>query len=309
MYMGAGNLWYLKEQIDQFAVDSWKGYQLTNAKRSTDDEAVAYPFYEVVVGNREELKEHPGFFNICVHKGLSTNAPRDPTLGAPTDIPNAARDWPELNFIIYHSCIRPGFWTFNALQDIRAGESGAVPLREGVPDILWTTEFAVTSAPFSNVYAEIGTTFASTVVTFPTVWAHIIGQLLKFMGPDRIVFGSDSLWYGGPQWQIEAFWRFQIPEELQRRWGYPALTESIKRKILGLNSARLYKLPAASDAAHGAYRPVPNITSEAQVPPELLTLLEFPAQASDNFSKMRKQYVEAGGERSNTRHGWIRTRV
>jgi predicted TIM-barrel fold metal-dependent hydrolase len=329
IYPGIGNLRgnepvysdYTQWQIDTFHPDSWKGYNVAFAAKldtdpdslmrrwALDDEAVAYPFYEVVVANKQELKKHPGFFNICVHKGLSTTAPHDPVLGAPTDIPTAAGDWPELNFIIYHSCIRPGFWCFNALQDIRAGESGTVPLREGVPDILWTTEFAVNSAPFSNVYAELGTTFASTVVTFPTVWAHIIGQLLKFMGPDRIVFGTDSLWYGGPQWQIEAFWRFQIPEELQRKWGYPAITESTKRKILGLNSARLYKLPAATHTDHGVYKPVPNITSEAQVPAELLTLLEFEAQANDSFSRMRKQYLGMGGERSNTRHGWIRTKV
>jgi predicted TIM-barrel fold metal-dependent hydrolase len=82
---------------------------------------------------------------------------------------------------------------------------------EGVPDILWSTEFAVNCARFPNVYAEIGTTFASSVVTFPTVCAHLLGHFLKFFGEDRIVFGSDSPWYGGPQWQIEALWRLQIP--------------------------------------------------------------------------------------------------
>ena len=81
---------------------------------------------------------------------------------------------------------------------------------------------AVLAAPYPNVYAEIGTTFASTVITFPTVCAHILGQLLKFMGEDRVVFGSDAVWYGSPQWQIEAFWRFQIPEEMRRRVWLPA---------------------------------------------------------------------------------------
>ena len=74
-------------------------------------------------------------------------------------------------------------------------------------------------------------------MTFPTVAAHIMGQLMKFMGEDRIVFGSDSVWYGSPQWQIEALWRFQIPEAMREKYGYPALTESAKRKILGLTSA------------------------------------------------------------------------
>jgi hypothetical protein len=69
--------------------------------------------------------------------------------------------------------------------------------------------------PLRNVYAELGTTMASMIVTFPTVWAHLIGQLLYYMGEDNIAFGSDSLWYGGPQWQIDALWRFQIPDQHQ----------------------------------------------------------------------------------------------
>jgi len=319
LYPGIGNLDYMQQQIDAFHPDSWKGYNIARAAKvdfdpnsdmrrwRMDDEAVAYPTYELIAKNRQELKKHPGFFNICVHKGLSTNAGPEPELGHPMDIPKAAMDWPEFNFIYYHSCIRPGFWCFNALQDVQSGNT-----REGVPDILWTTEFAVLSAPFPNVYAELGTTFASTVVTFPTAWAHIIGQLLKFLGPNRIVWGSDSLWYGSPQWQIEAFWRFEIPEAMRQQFGYPELTKAAKRKILGLNSARLYRLPSASEASpHGVYKPVP-ANFESQIPDSLKTLLDFPGTPgylTDNFSKMRKQYVEMGGGRSNTRYGWIRTKV
>jgi hypothetical protein len=183
-------------------------------------------------------------------------------------------------------------------------------LREGVPDILWTTQFAVDSAPYRNVYAELGTTFASCVITFPTVCAHILGQLLKFMGDERIVFGSDSVWYGSPQWQIEALWRFEIPDALREQYGYPQLTKAAKRKILGLNSARLYRLPSASEASpHGVYTPVP-ANYEALIPDELKTIMEFPGFVADNLSKMKAAYQAwGGGERSNTRYGWIRTRV
>jgi predicted TIM-barrel fold metal-dependent hydrolase len=330
LYPGIGNLDYMQQQIDTFHPDSWKGYNIARAAKvdfdpnsdmrrwRMDDEAVAYPTYELIAKNRKELVKHPGFFNICVHKGLSTNAGPEPELGHPMDIPKAAMDWPEFNFIYYHSCIRPGFFCFNALQDVESGrlrnaanEVGA-DVAEGVPDILWTTEFAVLSAPFRNVYAELGTTFASTVVTFPTAWSHIIGQLLKFLGDDRIVWGSDSLWYGSPQWQIEAFWRFQIPKEIRKKWGYPALTETSKRKILGVNSARLYRVSRHVRSSPSAgYRPVP-ADFESQIPDSLKTLLDFPGTPgylTDNFSKMRKQYVEMGGGRSNTRHGWIRTKV
>ena len=109
-----------------------------------------------------------------------------------------------------------------------------------MPDIKDTTEFAQLVAPYPNVYAELGTIFASSVVTFPTVCAHLMGILFKYLGADRIVWGTDSTFYGSPQWQIEAFWRLQIPEAFRQRYGYPEITPEMKRKVLGLNSARLY---------------------------------------------------------------------
>jgi len=137
--------------------------------------------------------------------------------------------------------------------------------------------------------------------------------MLKFVGEDRILFGSEAVYYGSPQWEIEAFWRFQIPEEIRKRWGYPALTERAKRKILGLNSARLYGLPTATEDEHehehgGLYTPVP-ANYESLIPAQLKTLLEFPGYTADNMSKMRQRYVELGGDRTNTRYGWIRTRT
>ncbi len=316
--MPSVNLDYMQYEIDELKPDSWKGYTSANSAKfdldpqsnmrrwRLDDELVAYPMYELIVKNWHMLKEYPGFFNICIHKGLSTNAADDPALGFPIDIPPAARDWPQLNFLIYHSCIRPAFWVLNALNDVRSGRT-----REGVPDILWTTQFAVDSAPYPNVYAELGTIFASCVITFPTVCAHVLGQLLKFLGEDRIVFGSDSVWYGSPQWQIEALWRFEIPEELRQMYGYPELTKAAKRKILGLNSARLYTLPSASEASrHGKYKPVP-ANYEALIPDDLKTIMEFPGFTSfdDSLSKLRKEYLAMGGQPSNTRYGWIRTKA
>jgi uncharacterized protein len=325
LYTGVGNLWFIEEQIERLKPDSWKGYNIANAAKidhdpdslmvrwTLDDPDVAYPTYEKIdeyarKNNGAILKQYPGFRNLSIHKGLSTNGGPDPRLGHPIDIPKAAADWPQFNFIIYHSCIRPAFWVLNALNDVNSGV-----LREGVPDILWTTEMAVRAAPYPNVYAEIGTTFASSVITFPTVCAHILGQLLKFMGEDRVVFGSDAVWYGSPQWQIEALWRFQIPEEMCRRYGYPRLTPQIKRKILGLNSARLYGLkgPAAT-VSPAVYKPVPK-NYESRITPELKQILEFPQELSqydgDNLAKIKQSYAEAGGARSNARYGWLRTRA
>jgi uncharacterized protein len=330
---GIGNLHdpvfgdYMQWQIDHYHPDAWKGYNVfANAKVDLDptsfmrtwrmdDVDVAYPMYEVIVKNKNQLRKHPGFFNLSLHKGfMPPPLPDDPEHGNPTDVPQAAQDWPELNFIIYHSCLRPSFFMLDAFEEIKSGA-----LRNGVPDIAWTSEFIQLAAPHKNVYAEIGTTFASTVVTFPTVWAHIIGQMLKYLGEDRILFGSEAVYYGSPQWEIEAFWRFQIPEDIRRRWGYPAITERAKRKILGLNTARLYGVPSRvdDDDEHGdghgrekrsdLYRPVP-ANFESLIPRELKTLLEFPGYTADNYSKLKKRFAELGGQRHNVRHGFIRTR-
>ena len=214
-----------------------------------DDEEVAYPTFELIQKIYEKRKDKkPGLQQHLRPQGAGAR-PARPERGHPGDMPKAARDWPKLNFITYHACIQPAFFLDDALQEVKAGK-----LRDGVPDISWTTEYAHARRDLQNCYAEIGTTWASSVVTFPTVAAHILGQLMKFMGQDRIVFGSDSVWYGSPQWQIEALWRFQIPEELRKKYGYPELTAGRKRKILGLNSAKLYGIKAV-DA--GRYKPVP----------------------------------------------------
>ena len=79
----------------------------------------------------------------------------------------------------------------------------------------------------------------------PDEAAHVIGKLLKHLGPDNILYGSDCVWYGSPQDQIEAFRSFQIAESWQERYGYPALTDGIRAKIFGLNGARVYGIDHA----------------------------------------------------------------
>jgi uncharacterized protein len=329
-YPGKNNLEFMQRQIEECRPDSWKGYTIAfSAKNnddptrgmerwSLDDEAIAYPTYELIRRNRAQLKDRPGFFNICIHKGLTTlGDPADPAsdqapMGNPNDIPQAARDWPEFNFIIYHAAWAPLFYGQQSLRAVREGR-----LLHGVPDVQWVTRMAQQCAHLPNVYAELGTTFAATVTTFPTVCAHILGQLLKYWGPERIVFGSDSLWYGAPQWQIEALWRFQIPEPMAAKYGYPRLDESTRRKILGLNSARLYKLDARATVSRaGRYRPVPRDFG-ARVPEELHATLADASgshqgtQSSrdtsgpDRLARLRSDYRLAGGIPDNLRRGWV----
>ena len=323
LYPGTANLFEIQRQIDQNQPDSWKGYCVSLAAKQVtdpagesmkqwrlDDEQVMYPTFELIKKYQHILQhERPGFGNICVHKGFAPpphDAAHDnPENGNPEDLPKVARDWPSFNFIIYHSCIRPVlFYNPTPLANLLSAHP---VLREGVPDIEWTTRFAQLSRRLHNVYAEVGSTFASTIITFPSVWAHIIGQLLQNMGSKRVVFGSDSLWYGSPQWQYEAFWRFQIPERLQDKWDYPEIKDHDKRNIIGLNSARLYNVAPRRPKKFGG------ITAdwESKLPADLAvlkTLLEFP-HASDNISKMRQRYLAEGVTPDHRRYGWIRALV
>jgi uncharacterized protein len=329
-YPGKHNLEFMQRQLEECRPDSWKGYTVAYSAKdnndpkrgmerwSLDDEAIAYPTYELIRRNRAHLKDRPGFFNICIHKGLTTlGDPSDPAsdqppMGNPNDIPKAAHDWPDFNFIIYHAAWAPLFYGQQSLRSVREGR-----LLNGVPDVQWITRMAQQCAHLPNVYAELGTTFAATVTTFPTVCAHILGQLLKYWGPDRIVFGSDSLWYGAPQWQIEALWRFQIPEAMAMKYGYPRLDETARRKILGLNSARLYKLDTRTPVSStGLYKPVPR-DFDARVPRELrATLADAPGSqqgtralqptpGADRLARLRNDYRAAGGVADNLRHGWV----
>ena len=94
-----------------------------------------------------------------------------------------------------------------------------------------------------NVYAELGSTWRF-VMRDPDQAAHLMGKLLVTFGEDNILWGTDSIWYGSPQDQIQAFRAFEISREFQDKFGYPALTPAIKRKIFGLNAMRVYGLDA-----------------------------------------------------------------
>jgi predicted TIM-barrel fold metal-dependent hydrolase len=89
------------------------------------------------------------------------------------------------------------------------------------------------------VYAELGSTWFC-LIRRPEEAAHVLGKLLLAVGEDRVLWGTDSIWYGPPQPAIDAFRAFQIPAALRERHGYPELTPERKAKILGLNAARAY---------------------------------------------------------------------
>ena len=72
----------------------------------------------------------------------------------------------------------------------------------------------------------------------------MIGMLLKGLGADKVLWGTDSVWYGSPQWQIESLRRLEIPEDMQRKHGFKPLGPAdgpVKTAIFGANSAKMYK--------------------------------------------------------------------
>ncbi len=86
---------------------------------------------------------------------------------------------------------------------------------------------------------------------------HMIGEALQWAGPDKIVMGLDMP-FDETKRIVDFIRTLQIPEELQEKWGYPAITDEIRAKILGLNLARLAKIKpnkrVKSDQAKSAGR-------------------------------------------------------
>ncbi len=80
--------------------------------------------------------------------------------------------------------------------------------------------------------------------TRPRYFAQIIGELLYWIGEDKILFASDyALWT--PKWLIEKFVDFQIPEDMTRVRADHRRGRS--EKILGLNAAALYDIDVPAE--------------------------------------------------------------
>jgi uncharacterized protein len=217
----------LRERYDLAA---WKIYTMTptDAHFYFDDHDASRP----QIGQRfiDHVREI-GPPIICTHKGISSIVGSTPELADPSDIGPAAARNPDVSFVVYHSGFEPGG---SGLGPYDPDD----PAPQGVDRLVRTLQDAGVE-PNSNVYAELGGTWWF-VMRDPTAAAHVLGKLLTYVGEDRVVWGTDSIWFGTPQDQIQALRTFQISEELQERYGYPALTDEIKAKIFGINSSRLY---------------------------------------------------------------------
>jgi hypothetical protein len=77
----------------------------------------------------------------------------------------------------------------------------------------------------TNVYPEIGSSFGSLAIQHPVMCQHLMGKNIKHYGVDHVIWGTDCLWWGSPQWVIDAFKRFQISDDLCDKFGYKKLTK------------------------------------------------------------------------------------
>lgn len=216
-----GDLEDMDELAERWGVSAWKTY----TQWGPDGKGF---FMHDETGTRLiEKAKALGVNNICIHKGIPFGR-QSYEHSLCTDIGIVAKRYPDVNFLIYHSGFIP-----------RQAEGPYNPQRgEGIDELIKSVvENDVNKN--GNVYAELGSTWRY-LMRDPDSAAHAIGKLVKYMGADNVLWGTDSIWYGSPQDQIQAFRTFQISEEFQEKYGYPALTPGLRAKIFGLNATRPY---------------------------------------------------------------------
>jgi predicted TIM-barrel fold metal-dependent hydrolase len=178
-----------------------------------------------------------------VHKGLPIGSFFEKTHNHPRDVGVVAKEYRQANFIIYHSGICSGFDSTN-----QAPPEG--PYDPSDPNPVGVNAFIRSLidngiGPNENVYAEVGSAI-NQVQMNAVASAHFFGKLMKYVGVDRVVWGTDCVIYGSPQPYIEWFRNLTIPEEMQQQYGYPPLDATNRAKIFGLNAAKLYGIDVAA---------------------------------------------------------------
>jgi predicted TIM-barrel fold metal-dependent hydrolase len=195
---------------------SFQGYEAGSEWR-LDDDQTGMPFLEQARAVGVKL--------VCAHKGVSGMV----DAGSPSDVGPAAKAFPDINFVIYHSGYEIG--TSEGPYTDATADVGVNRLIKSVLD--------AGLGPGGNVYAELGTTWFNSL-SRPEGAAHLLGKLLLHLGEDNIIWGTDAIWYGPTQPVLDAFRAFQIPDVFCENYGYPKITSRARRKILAGNAARIY---------------------------------------------------------------------
>jgi uncharacterized protein len=220
----AGDVEDMERLATQFRIAAWKTYTQWGPEQKgffMDDEPGL-----ALIEEARRLKVR----NICIHKGLPFG-PQSYEHSTCVEMGRVAKRYPDVNFLIYHS----GFVT-------QTPEGAYDPQRSDGIDALISAAKGAGLGHGSNLYAELGSTWRF-LMRDPDSAAHALGKLLLHLGADNILWGTDSIWYGSPQDQIQAFRTFQISPEFREKYGYPEITPAIRAKIFGLNALKLYPVP------------------------------------------------------------------
>ncbi len=223
----------------EWPIAAWKVYTQWGPRGEgwyLDDPRVGLPFIEQA--------RTLGIRTICIHKGLAF-AGMPEHYASCVDVGRVARLYPDIRFIIYHSGFEIGR---------REGPFDPAHAERGIGSLVKSL-IDNGIAPNSNVYAELGSTWRF-LMRDPTAAAHALGKLLRHVGEDRVLWGTDSIWYGSPQDQLQAFRSFAIDDRLSERHGYPPLTPQLKAKILGLSGAKVYGVDPAAALRRAAADPI-----------------------------------------------------
>ncbi len=204
---GAKGIEYLHKQKEQYGI---KGVKLYTAEWRGDSRG--YKLTDTACYEYLRWCDKLGIKNIHVHKG-PTILPLNRDAFDVADVDDVATSFQNLNFIVEHC---------------------------GLPRL---DDFCWIATQETNVYAGLAVAIPF-IHSRPAYFAHIISELLFWVGEDKILFGSDyGIWT--PKWIIDKFMAFEMPKDVAAETG-TSLTLEGKRKILGLNAARLYGVDVAA---------------------------------------------------------------
>jgi predicted TIM-barrel fold metal-dependent hydrolase len=193
----------IEYQVKELGAKSIKFYN-GHVDRSwrCDDPKLAYPMYEKC--------QKLGVDVVQFHKGIPFGKTNVEVM-SPLDIQAAARDFPDMKFVIHHLSV-PYF-----------------------DETIWVAN------RFDNVYLALSGNIDYFVIA-PRLVQEQLGRLLMEVGVDKLLWGSEAALAGGPAPYLKAFMDMEIPEDLRSGYGYPQITREDKAKILGLNFAKLMGL-------------------------------------------------------------------